>query len=135
MYPNFMLWAPVTYDADARHVFGLSQSCAQFAERYVRFGMPPFERAASSVTRARPRVALPGCSNGPHAARYVPRPASSSRRFVTGDDHVNWLFFTERVQVAGGFGRRRRRQSRRGRCAPTTAFDVGLRAAAVAGRW
>jgi hypothetical protein len=33
MYPNLKLWAPVTYDADARHVFGLSQLSAQLADR------------------------------------------------------------------------------------------------------
>src|SRR5215475_11236077 len=89
--PNLKLWAPVTYDADARHVFGLSQSCAQLAERYCRFATAPLS-AACSVMRARPRVRLPGCSKGPHAARYEPRPASRSSLFVTGDDHVNWLF-------------------------------------------
>ena len=33
MYPNLRLWAPVTYDAEARQVFGLSKSSAQLAER------------------------------------------------------------------------------------------------------
>jgi len=52
-------------------------------------------QAIAKILRRRgPRVVLPGCSNGPHAARYVPRPASRSSLFVTGDDHVNWLFFT-----------------------------------------
>src|SRR4051812_34594647 len=75
--------------------------------------------------RARPRVALPGCSNGPHAARYVPRPASRSRRFVTGDDHVNWLFLISvppRYCVVSGdvVDVRPPRPM-----APTTALDVG----------
>src|SRR3954463_6061745 len=93
MYPALNVWPPVTYDAAMRHVFGLSQSCAQLAERYCSPALAPF-RAASSVMRARPRVGLPGASNGPHAARYVPRPASRSILFVTGDDHVNCEFFT-----------------------------------------
>src|SRR5689334_2920965 len=91
MYPNLKLCAPVTYDADARHVFGLSQSCAQFAERYAKFATAPLS-AACSVMRASPRVGLPGASNGPHAARYEPRPASRRSRLVTGELHVNWLF-------------------------------------------
>ena len=45
-----------------------TERCAQLAERYVKFACAPFS-ACSSVMRARPRVALPGCSNGPHAAR------------------------------------------------------------------
>ena len=63
-----MLFAPVTYDADARHRFGLSKSCAQFWERYEKFGTAPL-RPVNSVTRTSPRVGLPGLSNGPHAAR------------------------------------------------------------------
>src|SRR3954447_24605978 len=93
MYPALNVWPPVTYDAAMRHVFGLSQSFAQLADRYCRPALAPLI-AASSVMRARPRVGFPGASNGPHAARYVPRPASSSSLFVTGDDQVNCEFFT-----------------------------------------
>src|ERR1700733_8718935 len=66
IYPNFNVWPPVRYDAVARHVFGLSQSLAQFAERYVKPGMPPFPTPPMSVTRVRPTVGLPGDSYGPH---------------------------------------------------------------------
>src|SRR4029453_2455385 len=88
-----MLWAPVTYDAEKRHRFGLSKSCAQLADRYEKLATALF-RAVISVTRARPRVGLPGISNGPHAARYDPTPASSNRRLVIGDCHVSWWFCT-----------------------------------------
>src|SRR6185436_20081220 len=93
MYPNFRLWAPVTYDRDERHVFVLSRCSPQLAERYVRPATAPL-RAASSCTRARPRVGLPVASNGPNGARYDPKPASSKSRFVAGDCQVNWVFVT-----------------------------------------
>src|ERR1700730_2769442 len=66
IYPNFNVWPPVRYDAVARHVFGLSQSLAQFAERYVKFGMPPFPTPPMSVTLVRCSVGLRGDSYGPH---------------------------------------------------------------------
>src|SRR5262249_50237963 len=89
--PNFRLCAPVTYDADARHVNVPFHACSQFIDRYVRLGMPPLAAQPAehcSFMRTRSRVGLPGVSNGPHAERYVPSPASRSRRLVTGDVHV-----------------------------------------------
>ncbi len=67
--PTFTLCAPVTYDTDPRQVYCASQLSDQFADRYVRLGMPPFSEqplAHCSVTRAIPRVALPGLSLGPN---------------------------------------------------------------------
>src|SRR5215471_10194344 len=41
-----------------------------------------------SVTRTTSAVTLSGRRFVPHRERYVPTPASRSRRFVAGDDHV-----------------------------------------------
>src|SRR5437867_3234432 len=45
-------------------------------------------RAHCSTTRTMSRDGLPGISDPPHRLRYVPKPASSSRRLVTVDVHV-----------------------------------------------
>src|SRR4051794_14305137 len=53
--------------------------------------MPPLlaqPAAHCSVTRMRFLVGLPGASCGPHRARNVPIPASSSSLLVAGDCHV-----------------------------------------------
>src|SRR5262245_36093879 len=86
-----MFCAPVTYDADARQLWFPCQSAAQFSDRYVRPAMPPLSaqpRAQFSTTRTMSRVGLPGISDPPQRLKYVPTPASSSRRLVTVDVHV-----------------------------------------------
>ena len=97
-----MLCAPVTYDAAKRHRFGLSKSCAQLADRYWKLGTALF-RAVISVTRARPRVGLPGISNAPQAARYVPNPASNNSLLVVGA--VAKHSYTYATEVPEGYNR------------------------------
>src|SRR5690349_17434357 len=91
LYPNFQLCAPVTYESDPFQLCTPAQLFIQFAERYVRPGMPPLAAhpaAHCSVTRASARVGLPGMSNGPQRASMSPKPKSTRIRFVIGEVHV-----------------------------------------------
>ena len=78
-----------------RPVFALMMSVALVTLGVFSYGslgvdlMPRTEQPNVNV-----RVGLPGASNGPHLATYEPRPASSSSRFVAGDDQVNCRFRT-----------------------------------------
>src|SRR5688572_29480989 len=84
-YPALRLWAPVTYDADARQLICLPTLLAQFTDRYVRpamFSLAGHPAVHCSVTRTRSRVALPGISLPPQRVIYVPRPDSRSIRLV-----------------------------------------------------
>ena len=64
-----MLWAPSTYEADARQLNEPCQFSPRLGERYVRFAMPPLfaqPLAHCSVTRTRSPAGLPGIRTPPH---------------------------------------------------------------------
>ena len=64
-----MLWAPSTYDADARQLNEPCQFSPKLGERYVRFAMPPLfaqPLAHCSVMRTRSAAGLPGIRTPPH---------------------------------------------------------------------
>src|SRR5437870_13471993 len=67
--------------------------------------LSPQPRAHCSTTRTMSRDGLPGISDPPQRLRYVPTPASSSKRLVIVDVHVacctRWPYGLRYVPVSG----------------------------------
>src|SRR5262245_30647279 len=86
-----MFCAPVTYDAEPRHVDCSPWLLTQFCDPYVRPWMPPLLTqvgAHCSVIRGMSRVRFPGTSWPPYRLNEPPAAASRRSLPVTGELHV-----------------------------------------------